>query len=218
MNRQDLLRIERWAKDIPAMDFPPSQTVFLNLHQHRKQKKNCLIKKLRIDPEEGAGILARNPNLYLKDMKEFCARFIGPTGNRIFTCGSGFRSGCVDAYGYFWPCMQLRSPSLAYDLKKGSLKDALLNFFPKLRKIRTTNKEYLLRCGRCFLRGLCQQCPGISWLETGKLDTPVEYFCQAAHSQARLLGLIEKGELAWEVENWKDRVARLSQIEFLKFN
>ena len=41
------------------------------------------------------------------------------------------------------------------------------------------------------------------------LGTPVEYLREVAHEQARDLGLLEPGESAWEIEDWKARVERL---------
>ena len=103
----------------------------------------------------------------------------------------------------------MKSPVCAYDLKRGTLKDALEDFFPKLRKIKTENREYLERCAKCFLKGLCEQCPAKSWSEHGTLDTPVEYLCRNAHEQARFLGLLGENERGWEVENWKERINRI---------
>ena len=127
-------------------------------------------------------------------MRQFCSRFIGPTGDRLFTCGAG-RGVSVDAYGRLQPCMLLRDPALSYDLRAGglhagSVRDALENVFPHLKERKAANPHYLERCARCFLHGLCEQCPAKSWMEHGTLDTPVEYLCQVAHAQARSLGLI----------------------------
>jgi len=143
----------------------------------------------------------------IEEAKEFCRRFMGPQGDKLFFCGSG-RGGCVDAYGYFQPCMMLRDPDTVYDLKKGTLQDALKNFFPKIRQKKATNPEYLSRCARCFLLSLCNQCPAKSWMEHGTLDTPVEYLCRMAHAEAKYLGLLEDGELAWEVIDWQERVKK----------
>ena len=90
------------------------------------------------------------------------------------------------------------------------LKYALAEFFPRLRETRATNPEYLRRCARCFLKGLCEQCPGKSWMEHGTLDTPVEYLCAVAHAQARYLGLLKDDENSWDVETGKERVARFA--------
>jgi hypothetical protein len=61
------------------------------------------------------------------------------------------------------------------------------------------------------LKGLCEQCPGKSWAEYGTLDTPVEYLCQVAHAQARYLGLLNGGERAWEIADWRARIDTLVQ-------
>jgi sulfatase maturation enzyme AslB (radical SAM superfamily) len=67
-----------------------------------------------------------------------------------------------------------------------------------LHELRATNPEYLRRCAKCFLKGLCEQCPAKSWAESGTLDTPVEYLCEVAHAQARYLGWLGKHEQGWE--------------------
>jgi MoaA/NifB/PqqE/SkfB family radical SAM enzyme len=138
------------------------------------------------------------------------------------------RSGCVDAYGRLQPCMGIRSPELTTDLigtrhgdtetrghgewengrggdpttqppnhPTNRLCDALAKF-PALHELRATNPEYLRRCAKCFLKGLCEQCPAKSWAESGTLDTPVEYLCEVAHAQARYLGWLGKHEQGWE--------------------
>ena len=205
-NKEELDDFEAWASCIPWMNKPPGYALFLDLRCRRdSEKRNGIIKKMRLSPEEAAKILARSPD-YVKKMQEFCSKFMAPPGDRLFSCGSGIGGGTVDAYGFLQPCMLLRHPDCVYDLKNGSLKDALENFFPVLREMKSRNPDYLTRCARCFLKGLCEQCPGKSWMENGSLDTPVEYLCDAAHAQARSLGLIEPQERAWEVDNWKDRI------------
>jgi hypothetical protein len=98
-----------------------------------------------------------------------------------------------------------------YDLNKGSLKQAMSRFFPEVRKMKASHPDYLVRCARCFLKGLCEQCPGKSWTEHGTLDTPVEYLCEIAHAQGRYLGLLGKDEMAWEVMDWKPRIKNFSR-------
>jgi hypothetical protein len=44
---------------------------------------------------------------------------------------------------------------------------------------------------------------------SGTLDTPVEYLCQVAHTQALYLGLLTETEQAWDVNDWKQRIDRL---------
>jgi len=209
-NKDEIDEFEAWAKNIPWMDGqPPSYSMFFDL-RCRRDAKSQQIKKVRLSAEEGLQVLTRKKNKYIKGMQEFCSKFMRSSGDNLFSCGSGNSSGCVDAYGFFQPCMMLRHPQTVYDLKKGSLEDAVTNFFPKVRKLKAQNKDYLERCAHCFLKGLCEQCPAKSWSEYGTLDTPIEYLCEIAHAQARFLGLVRENEVAWEVENWKERIDELS--------
>jgi sulfatase maturation enzyme AslB (radical SAM superfamily) len=79
-------------------------------------------------------------------------------------------------------------------------------FFPGLRALRAQDPEYLRRCARCFLAGICDQCPSKSWAEHGTLDTPVDYFCEVTQARARFIGLLRDGELPWDVIDGKERV------------
>lgn len=210
-NKDEVEEFEAWGSTLPWMDKPPSYSMFFSLRCRRDlNEKNNLIKELRISPEEGLRMLNRKEGKYFDEMREFCLKFIGPRGNQLFCCGAGIGGGCVDAYGYFQPCMELRHPDTVYNLKKGSLKDALVNFFPRIREMKATNQEYLRRCAHCFLKGLCEQCPAKSWMEYGALDTPVEYLCKIAHTQAISLGLIGENENGWEISDWQGRIRRFS--------
>jgi len=209
-NRDEIEEFEAWAATIPWMDKPPSYSMFFDLRCRRdSHEKNREIEGLRLSPSDGLKILTRRREEYVKDMREFCSKFMGPPGETLFSCGAGVGGGCVDAYGYFHPCLPLKYPGTAYDLRGGSLRDALTRFFPEVREMKAGNPDYLARCARCFLKGLCEQCPAKSWMEHGALDTPVEYLCRVAHAQARYLGLIEDGERAWEVEDWRERIERI---------
>lgn len=212
-NKEEINEFESWAADIPWMDIPPSYSIFFDLHCRRNTEKSLLIKDLRLSPEEGLRVLTRRKDEYLRQMKEFCPKFTRPPGDRLFSCGAGIGRGCVDAYGMFQPCIMLRHPDTVYDLRRGSLKDALTDFFPRLRQMKAASADYLSRCARCFLKGLCEQCPAKSWMEHGTLDTPVEYLCEIAHTKARFLGLIEENEKAWEVTDWRERIKELSGKE-----
>ena len=97
------------------------------------------------------------------------------------------------------------------DLHRHSLREALTEVFPRFREMEATNPDYLRRCAVYFLKGLCEQCPAKSWMESGTLDTPVEYLCDVAHAQARYLGLTGVEEKAWEVTDGRERVERFAQ-------
>lgn len=210
-NKNEIEEFEEWAATIPWMHNPPAYAMFFDLRCRRDSRKDELIKKLRVSPDEWLKILTRGKDRYLKETQDFCSKFMRPAGDKLFSCEAGCGGGCVDAYGNFQLCIGLRHRDTVYDLKGGSLQDALVNFFPRIREIRSTNPEYLKRCAKCFLKGLCEQCPAKSWLEHGTLDTPVEYLCEIAHTHARFLSLIKKREKAWQVENWKARITDFAQ-------
>ncbi len=207
--RDEREEFEAWAATLPGMDGTPGYVGALDARGRRDSAaRNRLIVNLRVSPTEWVRFLARRPERYRRDMAEFCSRFLGPGGDRLFDCGAG-QTVSVDAYGTLQPCMTLRDPALAYDLSNGSLREALTDVFPRLRDMRATNPQYLARCARCFLKGVCEQCPAKSWAEHGTLDSPVEYLCEMAHEQARYLGLLAEGERAWEVSDGAERVRKM---------
>lgn len=208
-NRHEVEAFQAWAAGLPGMQERPTYAVSFEKRSRRDDReKDRLIEKLRISAEEGLAFVTRNPDLYRKDMAQFCRKFLGPPGDKLFGCGAG-KGGCVDAYGRLQPCLTLRDPGLSYDLRTGSLQEALASFFPKAREMLAANPAYLQRCSRCFLKSLCEQCPAKSWNETGTLDTPVEHVCRFAHAQARWLGMIGPQERSWEIRDWRARIERV---------
>ncbi|MBN2437086.1 MAG: radical SAM protein [Deltaproteobacteria bacterium] len=209
-NRNEAEAFAAWAATNPRMDAPPAYTMFFELRGRRdSEAKNSRIRSLRVTPEEGLAMLTRQPEDYRREMADFLDQYTSPPGTRLFTCGIG--PGCIDAYGVFQPCLSLRHPDVTFDLKNGALKEAMASVLPRLRAMNATNPLYLERCARCFLRGLCEQCPARSWSEHGTLDTPVDYLCRVAHAQARFLGLVEGEERAWKVRNSEERIHNLKR-------
>jgi radical SAM protein with 4Fe4S-binding SPASM domain len=206
---QEMLSLQSWAADLPTVASTPNHVMFYDLRNRRgPSARNRAISELRVTPDEAlsasalvAGHEATTP--------DFCRTFMGLSGARIFKCGIGARP-CVDAYGELQPCIALRDPMLTYHLSSGSLEEAVIAVFPRLRETMAGDPSYLDRCARCFLMGLCQQCPARSYSEHGVLDRPVEYQCEVAQAQARRLGLISEGERPWEVNDWKERIECLA--------
>ena len=209
--KDEQAEFEVWAKKIPSMVRAPRYSINFDLRSRRDDHaKNISIARLRATPEETVEKLSHSAS-YLKQMGEFCSRFIGPPGDKLFSCGAGLGI-CVDAYGKAQMCLSLREASTVVDLRAVSLRSVLEDSFPVMREVRATNPDYLRRCARCFIKGLCEQCPAKSWMEHGTLDTPVDYFCEVAHAQARYLGLLGEYEHAWEVDEWRKRVERMNNL------
>jgi radical SAM protein with 4Fe4S-binding SPASM domain len=207
--KNKLDRFEAWAGKMSGTDEPLSYAALFDLRSRRDDEvKNDRIRKLRLGPAEYLRLAARRGDGFAAELRTFIARFAGVRGDRLFTCLSD--SGSIDAYGRFQVCLPLRHPRTVYDLQKGSLRKAVTEFLPEVREMRAADPTYLERCGRCFLKSLCLQCPAKSWAEHGTLDTPVEYFCDITHAQAVSIGLLEVGEIAWTVADWSARVERLA--------
>jgi len=206
-NKNEIGEFQAWSKTIPWMDKLPSYSMFFDLRCRKdNHTKDRIVKSLRVSAEDSMKIIARDRGAYFKEMQEFCSKFMRPSGDILFSCGSGKASGCVDAYGFFKPCLTLTAKETSYNLRKGFLKEALEDFFPRVRKIKATNPDYLARCAKCLLKGLCEECPAKSYNEHGVLDAPVEHLCEAAHYQARFLGLLKNNEMGWEIKNRKKRI------------
>jgi radical SAM protein with 4Fe4S-binding SPASM domain len=163
---------------------------------------------LRSGGDEFVRFSRRHGDEAVSEWRDFCGRSGGARGDRLFICLPAAASAAVDPYGRLQYCLGLRHPATVYDLAAGSLREAVTEFLPRLRETRAADPAYLERCGRCFLRGLCAQCPAKSWAEHGTLDTPVEYFCGVAHAQAIAAGLLEPGEKAWTVRDGAERAKR----------
>jgi radical SAM protein with 4Fe4S-binding SPASM domain len=203
--KDEMDRFETWAKATCGADEPPCYAALFDLRSRRDDEvKNAAIRGLRIGPRDYLRLEARRGEAYPRELLRFLSTQAGPQGVRLFPCLADAAS--VDAYGHFQACLVLRHPATVYDLRNGSLREAVEDFLPKVRETRAANPDYIERCGRCFLKSLCLQCPSKSWAEHGTLDTPVEYFCDIAHAQAVRLGLLEQGEKAWIVEDWEGRV------------
>lgn len=211
-NYLEMIELEQHTAEILGLQMNPADPVILNYRARRDSSvKNRSINKYRFSPDDYLALLSRHGKVYRDSMTKFITHFLYPQGDSLFNCGAG-ETGCVDAYGKYQMCMLLRHPEMVYDLREGTLREGLTEVFPRYKERRATNPEYLIRCARCFIKGLCEQCPGKSWSEHGTSDTPVEYLCQLAHAQAYYLGLLTKGEFAWEVVNWKDRIDKLTRF------
>jgi radical SAM protein with 4Fe4S-binding SPASM domain len=188
----------------------PATAAALQVRSRRDSaNRNQMIRSLRRDPSVREKLVSEVTDGKDRGLLEFCRTFLGPQGSSLFNCGFGAKPS-LDAYGRLQPCLGLRAPEFTVDLRQTSLAEAISTFFPSLKKKETSDPEYLRRCGRCFLKGLCEQCPCWSWSENGTLDTPVEYLCSLAHEQARRMGLLSVGEQGWTVADWEERLSTIN--------
>jgi radical SAM protein with 4Fe4S-binding SPASM domain len=204
--RSERGEFEAWAESLPGGRRPPNYTLFLDRRSRRDDpRKDAQIASLRPSSQEVLAVLTRDPEHYRRAMSQFAARFMGPPGDRLFGCGAGHGLS-IDAYGRAQPCMGIRAPELTVGLDRAVRLADALEWFRRLGDVRATNPDYLSRCARCFLKGMCEQCPARSWGEHGTMDTPVAHLCEATHAQARYLGWLDEKEMGWEVIDWQERI------------
>lgn len=206
VNMAEKDRFEGWARGLSGQT-GTAWAMFFDLRSRRDGVKNGLIRSLRPGPDEVRRRAAALPAAERGELLRFIAGHAGFQGDRLFGCLAAGGKGSIDAYGTFQYCLLLRHPDTVFDLRTGPLRAALTDHLAAVRAMRARNPEYLERCGRCFLKAFCLQCPAKSWAEHGTLDTPVEYFCEITHAQAAGLGLLSGAEKAWTVTDHERRIA-----------
>ena len=161
---------------------------FLHLRFDGDPGRNAQIKSERLSPEEIVAIEKADSQRF-GALEKNCDELINKEFSHInckhfFRCGTGNGSFTVSYDGIFRLCSSLWHPGCIYDLKKGRLKEAYQCFVLKVRDMRSNNKEFLNQCLRCEIINLCLWCPAHAYLEVGRMDSPVKYFCDVAHARA----------------------------------
>ncbi len=164
----------------------------LNLRFDLDPARNYEIKLQRLTPQEIVALEMGDSERF-DSMEKSCDKLINPdlcniASDKLFHCGAGSGSFVIGFDGKLRLCMSLYNPECIYDLRQGNLADAWQNFIPKVRNMQSYEKKFLSTCRICPIVNLCLWCPASSYLETGKMDSVVEYFCQVAHERAKALG------------------------------
>ena len=163
----------------------------LHLRFDGNEKRNREIIKERLIPEEVVKLEKSDPKRF-SAMKRECSGILinGEPNDEVkdvlFRCGAGVGTCTIGYNGTFRLCSSLWHPDCIYDLRKGSLTDAYNNFIPKIRNMKSSNKNYFKKCGRCEIINLCLWCPAHAHLETGFLDEPSDSFCEVAKARVEM--------------------------------
>ncbi len=160
----------------------------LHLRYDGNPTRNAEILAERLTPEEIVQLEQADPQRS-QSLRENCGDFIlshqGEAGcDHLFHCGIGMSSFCIGHDASYRLCSTLTQPDCTYDLRKGNLEEAWFTFTPKIRDLRSGNRDFLDHCHQCPLVNLCLWCPANASLESGQLDGRSEYFCQVAHARA----------------------------------
>ncbi len=171
-----------YTKDYFRFDFQ------LHFRFDRNEARNLDIKSERLTPDEIVA-LERGDDERFPVLVEGCNELINEEFSHVgcdhlFHCGLGNGGFNVSYDGKFRLCHSLWAAGTIYDLRQGTVREAWEKFVPKVRDMRSRRAEYLEKCRRCSIVNLCLWCPAHSDLETGELDSPIEYFCQVAHARS----------------------------------
>ena len=171
----------------------------LHLRFDRDPVRNQEIMDERLTSEEFVA-LERSDEKRFGALKKDCDTFINSEFAHfrcgcLFHCGAGNGSFNVSYEGLYRLCSSLCHPDCVYDLKKGSIRDAWENHVPKVRAMQSESREFREKCRKCPIINLCMWCPALSYLETGELDTPVDYFCRVAHARTEAIQTAESSPL-----------------------
>ncbi|MEA3326757.1 MAG: radical SAM protein, partial [Chloroflexota bacterium] len=163
----------------------------LHLRYDCDPQRNAEIKSERLAPEEIVGLekadRARFESMGKNPDKFFIDAIKHRVDNHLFHCGTGNGTFTVGYDGTFRLCSSLFAPGTTTNLRKMSLREAWEDFVPLVRDMRTENMELLNTCGKCPIVNLCMNCPAHAYLETGRMDSVVPYFCHVAHARAGAL-------------------------------
>jgi len=101
--------------------------------------------------------------------------------DRLFaTCIAGRRDFHIDAYGMMSWCGFIKDPTLRYDLRRGTFREAWEEFIPACADKVRGGDEWRENCGSCEKRADCRWCAVYAYLETGRYSAPIPYLCAVA--------------------------------------
>jgi radical SAM protein with 4Fe4S-binding SPASM domain len=173
-NARELDKIKKFVEDLD-LKFRPNFILFPRLDHDLSP---C---QLRITPEEVLEIM-RALKLQIQGHKGEAVN-LQPNEN-LFRCASGQDSFNIDPYGNMFLCSTVRMPSV------NLLKDDIAGGFKLFKQIKARKFKKSSKCLACPIWHICDSCPGVAALESGKEAMPLDYFCRLAHLLAEERGLL----------------------------
>jgi radical SAM protein with 4Fe4S-binding SPASM domain len=160
----------------------------LTLRFDGDQKRNAEIRSERLKPQQIIA-LEKADEMRFAILNDHCNQLIDKhfeqnCSDFVFDCKAGLTHFNVSYDGKFRLCLSLWEENTIYDLRLGSVTDAVKNFIPRVRNLRFSNQSWLAICRKCPLVNLCNYCPATAHLESGYLDGEAVYYCEVAHLRA----------------------------------
>lgn len=109
-------------------------------------------------------------------------------GGAVLVCRAGRTVAGLSPTGELFPCVLWRRG--VGSLRERSLRDLWRERpDPFLREVRALRPEQVSACLGCRLRAHCPRCPGVAWLETGRLGEASPTACAVARGLAAARGV-----------------------------
>lgn len=164
----------------------------LHLRYDGNQERNEAIRAERLGPAEIVAVERADKERFGALLRQ-CEWLAQParrdtTCNHLLHCGAGAGTFTVGYDGVFRLCSGLCHPDAIYDLRAGTLAEAVRDVVPRVRGMVSNRPEFLDHCCGCGLANLCLCCPAHAALETGQMDGWVPYYCECAHARADAVG------------------------------
>jgi len=166
-NVSEVPRIKKYLRTL-GLKFYPSIRINARLNGDRTP---C---NLRISPEDLQKSDGRKSQC--EDCKSNQNLAIQRKNKSLFRCAiSGGDGIYIDPYGNTFACSLIREP-------KYNLLNTDINFAKNrlISLIRNKLEDLDSKCNHCRFREKCFWCPGQALVETGRLTTPINYYCQLA--------------------------------------
>lgn len=164
----------------------------LNLRFDGNNDRNREIISERLSAEEVIGIEQADPERAAA-LKRRCgmnpiAEPAATEHHHLFQCNTGCESFAVSCNGLFRLCPALWQPDCLYNLRRGTLAEAWVDFVPRVRATITTSSSFIENCLVCTLMDFCSWCPGHAYLECGRMDEWCDYFCRLTRLRTETFG------------------------------
>jgi MoaA/NifB/PqqE/SkfB family radical SAM enzyme len=165
---------------------------WLYLSCDRSPRRNTEIATQRLRPEDVVALDPPEPSSaeWINDSYSSRSTCDAEPGeefdDRLFArCIDSRRDFHIDPYGRMTFCCFVKDPSMRYDLRRGTFREAWNEFIPSLKDRVRGGNEYKSNCGACERRSDCRWCAVYAYLETGRYSAPIPYLCETAAVERR---------------------------------
>jgi radical SAM protein with 4Fe4S-binding SPASM domain len=182
INKHEVFAMKQFAEEELGVDFKFDGQV--------NPRIDCSQSPLavRLTPEEVVALDMHNPKSVTEYRKLVTHELEGPLrssqSGSVYSCGGGFNSFAVNAYGEVGICVI--SQQETFDIRHGGLVPA---WEQSLFELRARKRTRVTKCVECHIHSLCGMCPANGEMENGDRESPVEFLCHVAHLRAAVIGV-----------------------------